>query len=392
MKEILKFPDGFLWGSATSSYQVEGGINNCDWSEAARSGRVVPAGVGIDHYNHFQEDFALAQSLGHNCHRISIEWSRIEPEEGKFDFAEIEHYKKVLQSMNENNLVPIVTLWHFTLPEWFAKRGGFTKKDSIGFFVRYCEFVVSHLKEYCKNFSTINEPLVYASMSYMWGQWPPFEIFKIEIFFKVIKNLARSHNEAYKEIKSKHGDKVIISIVKNNMYMHVSKFSKFNIIYHIMKKIGHWFWNEYFLNKIHKNLDVLDINYYFHTEYGRKEKYIKSDMGWDLYPEGLYHVLKNASKYKKDIRITEAGLADEKDMHREKYIKDMLFYVHKAIQEGVPVKGFIYWSLLDNYEWSHGYSKKFGLVSVDLETKKRTPRHSAYAYKKICDANALIKD
>jgi beta-glucosidase/6-phospho-beta-glucosidase/beta-galactosidase len=122
------------------------------------------------------------------------------------------------------------------------------------------------------------------------------------------------------------------------------------------------------------------------------EKYIKSDMGWDLYPEGIYYVLKHASKYKKEIRITEAGLADERDLYREKYIKDMLLYVHKAISEGVQVKAFMYWSLIDNYEWSHGFNKKFGLIAIDLKTKKRIPRKSAYAYKKICETNGLIKD
>lgn len=392
MKEALQFPDGFLWGAATSSFQVEGGITNCDWADAARSGRVVPAGIGVDHYNRFQEDFALAKSLGHTCHRISIEWARIEPEEGQFNLEEIEHYKKVLQSMQENGLIPFVTLWHFTLPIWFAKRGGFSRKENIGFFVRYCEFVVSHLKPYCKNFATINEPMVYSTMSYMWGQWPPFEIFKLEIFFKVLKNLIRSHNQVYDALKHKYGDGIIVSIVKNNMYMHVSKFSKWNIVHHFFTKVSHWFWNDYILNKVHKHTDAIDINYYFHTEYGKSEKYIKSDMGWDLYPEGLYYVLKNVQKYKKDIRVTEAGLADERDLYREKYIKDMLFYVHKAIQEGVPVKGFMYWSLLDNYEWSHGFSKKFGLVAVDLKTKQRLVRKSAYAYKKICEANALIVD
>lgn len=392
MKEVLKFPDGFLWGAATSSYQVEGGIYNCDWAEAAKNGRVVPAGTGVDHYNLYDQDFALAQSLGHNCHRISIEWARIEPEEGKFNLEEIEHYKKVLQSMHEHGLVPFVTLWHFTLPTWFSKRGGFARKENVGFFVRYCEFVVSNLKAHCKNFSTINEPLVYASMGYLWGQWPPFEIFKLEVFFRVLRRLIMAHNSAYQEIKSKHGDSVNISIVKHNMYVHVSKFSRFNIIYHIVKKLNHWFWNEYLLNRVKDNVDAIDINYYFHTEYGKKEKYIKSDMGWDLYPEGLYHVIKHAAKYGKDIRITEAGLADEGDIYREKYIKDMLFYVHKAISEGAPVKGFMYWSLLDNYEWSHGFNKKFGLVSVDLQTKRRTVRRSAYAYKKICESNALITD
>jgi len=392
MKEVLKFPDGFLWGAATSSFQVEGGINNCDWAEAARSGRVVPAGVGADHYHLYDEDFAIAQSLGHTCHRISIEWSRIEPEEGQFDLAEIEHYKKVLQSMHDHGLVPFITLWHFTLPIWFAKKGGFTKKDNIGFFVRYCDFVVSHLKGSCKNFATINEPMVYSTMGYTWGQWPPFEIFKVETFFRVLRNIIQAHNQTYEELKQKYKNDVMISIVKNNMYMHVSKFSKWNIIHHIFAKVSTWFWNDYILNRVYKHLDALDINYYFHTEYGKNEKYIKSDMGWDLYPEGLYHVLKDAKKYNKDIRVTEAGLADEHDMYREKYIKDMLFSVHKAIKEGVPVKGFMYWSLIDNYEWSHGFSKKFGLVAVDLQSKKRTIRPSAYAYKKICEANALIKD
>lgn len=392
MKEALKFPDGFLWGAATSSYQVEGGIENCDWAEAARSGRVVPAGIGIDHYHRYAEDFALAKSLGHNCHRISIEWSRIEPEEGKFDMAEIEHYKKVLQSMHENGLVPFVTLWHFTLPEWFAKRGGFRKKENIGFFVRYCSLVVDNLKGHCKNFATINEPMVYSTMSYLWGQWPPFEIFKVEAFYRVLRNMIKAHRLVYEDLKSKHEDKVLISVVKNNMYMHVSRYSRFNIFYHIACRISHWLWNEYFLNQTYKYLDAIDINYYFHTEYGKNEKYIKTDMSWDLYPEGLYHVLKHVARYKKDIRITEAGLADEKDLYREKYIKDMVTSVHRAIEEGVPVKGFMYWSLLDNYEWSFGFTKKFGLIAVDLDTKQRTPRHSAYAYKKICEANGVITD
>lgn len=390
MKEALQFPDGFLWGAATASFQVEGGIHNCDWADAARSGRVVPAGSATDHYNRYEEDFKIAKSLGHNCHRISIEWSRIEPEEGQFDLEEIEHYKKVLQSMHENGLVPFITLWHFTLPIWFSKRGGFARKENIGFFVRYCEFVVSHLKPYCKNFATINEPMVYSTMGYMWGQWPPFEIFKIETFFRVVKNLTHAHKETYNILKEKYADQVIISLVKNNMYMHVSKSSRWNLIHHIFSKVAHWFWNEHLLNKIHKHLDVLDINYYFHTEYGKNEKYIKSDMAWDLYPQGIYYVLKHAAKYKKDIRITEAGIADERDLYREQYIKDMLFYVHKAITEGVPVKGFMYWSLLDNYEWSHGFSKKFGLVAVDLQTKKRTIRKSAFAYKKIIESNGLI--
>jgi len=392
MKEALKFPDGFLWGAATASYQVEGGITNCDWADAARSGRVVPAGIGIDHYNRYEEDFALAKSIGHSCHRLSIEWSRIEPEEGKFDMNEINHYKKVLQSLHDNSITPFVTMWHFTLPEWFVKKGGFTKKENIGFFVRYCSFVTEHLRGHCKNFATMNEPIVYSTMSYLWGQWPPFEIFKLELFYRVLRNMIKAHNQTYTEIKDKHKDNVLISVVKNNMYMHVSHASRFNIFYRFVAKLSHWFWNEYFLNRVHKSLDAIDINYYFHTEYGKNGKYIKSDMNWDLYPEGLYHVLKHVSKYNKDLRVTEAGIADEKDLYRAKYIEDLAISVHRAISEGVPVKAFMYWSLLDNYEWSYGFTKKFGLIAVDMKTKKRTIRQSAYAYKKICETNAVFKN
>lgn len=392
MKDVLKFPDGFLWGAATASYQVEGGITNCDWAVAAQSGRVVPAGSSIDHYNRYEEDFDLAASLGHSCHRISIEWSRIEPEEGKFDMKEIEHYQKVLKALSDRNIVPFVTLWHFTLPQWFVERGGFLKKENITFFVRYCEFVIGHLKRHCKNFATINEPMVYSSMGYLWGQWPPFDIFKVDQFLKVVQNLIRAHKLVYEDIKAKHEKELCISIVKNNMYMHVSRNSRWNPLHYVVKMAAHYFWNEYFLRRIVHHMDAIDINYYFHTEYGQKAKYIKSDMNWDLYPEGLYHVLKNVKKFKKNIRVTEAGLADEHDIYREKYIKDLVVATHRAIQDGVPVKGFMYWSLLDNYEWSHGFTKKFGLIAVDQNTKKRTIRQSAFAYKKICESNAVIKD
>ena len=147
-----KFPEGFYWGAATASYQVEGGIENTDWAQAALDERVPACGLACDHYHRFNEDFAIAASLGHNAHRFSIEWARIEPEEGKFDMREIEHYKNVLKSMHSHGLIPFVTLWHFTLPEWFAQRGGFKKKENIGFFVRYCSIVVDNLKDHCRNF------------------------------------------------------------------------------------------------------------------------------------------------------------------------------------------------------------------------------------------------
>jgi beta-glucosidase len=388
MTRIFKFPDGFLWGASTSSYQVEGGIFNNDWAYAAKNGRVMPAGSATDHYNRYREDFDIAKSLGHNAHRISIEWARIEPEEGKFDQKEIEHYKNVIQAMKERGIKPFITLWHFTLPIWFANKGGFASKDSASYFSRYCKHVITELNEEGIIWSTINEPVVYATMSYLWGHWPPFELFKLNVFLKVVRNLAKSHNHAYREVKAAHPE-VSLGVVKNNMYKHVAKDSRWNPLLHISKWINDWLWNFWFMNKVKDNIDTIGVNYYFHTEFGKKEKYVKSDMGWDLYPEGLKFVLLDLKKYEKPIYITEAGIADKKDYFRAEYIKDLVVAVNKAIENGADVKGFLYWSLLDNYEWIYAYSQKFGLVEVNVLTKERKIRQSAYNYKKICESNSV---
>jgi len=388
MTRIFKFPDGFLWGAAGSSYQVEGGIFNNDWAEAAKDGRLMPAGSAVDHYNRYKEDFDIAKSLGHNAHRFSIEWARIEPEEGKFNHDEINHYREVIKALNERGLTPLITLWHFTLPLWFANKGGFANKESIAYFSRYCKYVVDELNEPNIIWSTMNEPIVWSTFSYLWGQWPPFELFKTGVFFKVIKNLIKAHKHAYEEIKE-NTPEASVGIVKNNMYMHVSKYSRFNIIYHINKIFNDVFWNKYFMNRVRNHLDTIGLNYYFHTEFGKKEKYVKNDMGWDLYPEGITHVLLDLKKYNKPIYVTEAGIADRKDNYRAEYIKDLIVAINKAIEKGADVRGFIYWSLLDNYEWIFAYSQKFGLVDVNILTKERTIRESAYEYKKICESNSV---
>lgn len=388
MTRIFKFPDGFLWGSSTSSYQVEGGILNNDWAEAAKEGRVMPAGSSTDHYNRYKEDFDIAKSLGQNAHRISIEWARIEPEEGKFDHEEIEHYRQVIKAMRERGLKPFITLWHFTLPIWFAKRGGFSTKDSPELFARYCRHVVEELNDEDIIWSTMNEPIVWSTFAYLWGQWPPFELFKTALFLKVIKNLVKSHNHAYEQIK-KNTPTASVGIVKHNMYVHVSKYSRFNPFLYINKWVNNWLWNVYFMSKVKNHIDTIGLNYYFHTELGKKEKYVKSDMGWDLYPEGITQVLIDLKKYKKPIYVTEAGIADKKDYLRAEYIKDLVVAIYKAIEEGVDVRGFMYWSLLDNYEWIFAYSQKFGLVEVNMLTKERKIRSSAYEYKKICESNSV---
>lgn len=179
--------------------------------------------------------------------------------------------------------------------------------------------------------------------------------------------------------------KIQIGISKNNMYFH-SNLNPINIFKaHFMR----WFWNRRFLNKINDYQDFIGVNHYFHKKFGDKESYPKSDMGWDIYPPALYHVLIELRRYKKPIIVTENGIADESDTKRGAFIRDYVGSVHKAIEHGVDVRGYLHWSLLDNYEWAFGFEKRFGLVEVNYNTLKRTVRQSAFEYKKICDANAL---
>jgi len=383
MKKFYQFPEGFLWGASTASYQVEGRIYNNDWAYWAEKGKLPPAGESTDHYNRYEEDFDLAKSLGQNAQRISIEWSRIEPEEGKFDEKEIEHYKNVLIAMQKRNLKPFVTVWHFTLPLWFAKKGGFEHPDAPKIFARYATYVVSYLKWYCKNWSTMNEPMVWASAGYLQKHWPPFKMNPLT-YVHVVHNLIRSHNAAYKEIK-KIDKNLDVSLVKHNIYFKTD-LKPWNVLMYWFAK---WWWNHYFLQRTFFNTDSIGLNYYFHQQFGKSKKFEQNDMGWDLVPEGIYHVLKELKIYNKPIYITEAGIADGKDKLRSVYIKNLIFWIHQAMDEGCDVRGYLYWSLLDNFEWLQGYVEDFGLIHVDDNTKVRTIRPSAYDYKKICEDNAL---
>ncbi|MBI2670158.1 MAG: glycoside hydrolase family 1 protein [Candidatus Yanofskybacteria bacterium] len=380
----LRFPDKFFWGSATSSYQVEGGIEYNDWAQAAREGKMPAAGKAADHYNRYEEDFDIAKSLNQNAHRFSIEWARIEPEEGRFDEDAIEHYRKVLQALRGKGLEPFVTLWHFTLPIWFAKMGGFENKKAPFYFARYCEYVVSRLGERAQFLITINEPMIYAGQSYMKGIWPPFRknIFK---FIKVVNNLIMSHNIVYGKIKLSDPN-ILIGIAKNNMDFDSSRFNFAGRLIQIFLRL---FWNHYFLKKISRQQDFIGLNFYFHKHFGYKIYEKKSDMGWAIYPPAIHHVLMELKKYRKPIYIAENGIADAVDSKRAKFIKDHLYWVHRAIHDGIDVRGYFYWSLLDNFEWDKGFEPRFGLVEMNYETMERGIRSSAYEYKKICETNML---
>ncbi len=405
-----RFPEGFYWGAATASYQVEGGIDNCDWAEAARASRVPPCGIACDHYHRYETDFDIAKELGHTAHRFSVEWARIEPEEGKYDMAAIAHYRAVLVALKARNIKPFVTLWHFTIPHWFSESGGFERRDAPEIFARYAAFVVKELGDLCEHFSTMNEPNVFASNGWLRGSWPPFKRFAITdlvsitnsgrtyesqaskglrpvlLYFRVMKNLAKAHNEAYSAIKD-------VSVTTEvSLVHHVIVFdANWNPFNKLVAWVANHYWTHVFMRRTYQRCDSIGLNYYFYTQFGDKRKWRKTDMDWNFAPEHIYDALMMLARYKKPLFVSEGGVADHDDSDRAEYITKQVEGVWRAIQAGADVRGHLYWSLLDNYEWALGFEKRFGLVEIDYDSLERKIRPSAYVYKKIIEQNSVIE-
>lgn len=402
-KKKLQFPKGFLWGTATSSHQIEGGnLNNwSEWEkknaqrlaqEAAKKYDWLPnwpqikkeaqdtdnyiSSRSCDHYNLYEQDFNLVKELNQNVHRFSLEWSRLEPEEGCFSQSEFEHYKKVLLSLKKRNIKPFVTLWHWTNPLWITKRGGWLDKKTPQYFERYVKEVMKNLGQLADFWITINEPLIFAKQ--FLDQDSPGRVKNFSSVVLVIKNLVTAHKKAYQVIHQSSKKKVGIS--KNCIY-----FEGWPI-----DKLAGYFWNHYFLKKIKNHQDFIGLNYYHHHRFGGNENKEISDLGWEIYPQGIYRVLLELKQYKQPIYITENGLADAQDSKRTKFIIEHLKWVYQAMQEGVDVRGYFYWSLLDNFEWNKGFWPRFGLIEVDFETLERKIRPSAYLFAHICQSNCLI--
>lgn len=402
------FPKVFYWGAATASYQVEGFNENCDWAKAAKEGKVPGAGRLADHYHRYEEDFDIVQELGHNAHRFSIEWGRIEPQEGVFDEKEIEHYRNVLKALKKRSITPFVTLWHFTLPLWFSETGGFERKDAPDVFARYCARVVEEMGDLCQHYSTMNEPNVYATHGYVYGAWPPFKrvsifgkkigkedgtsektqavskFFYIVTYLRVVNRLAKSHCTAYDSMKAVD-DTLKVSVVKHIHFFH----SNNNLLNTVKAKIAFYFQTYRFIKQIKEKYDEIGLNYYRHTKFGDTQNYLRSDMDWKVYPSGIFGALMALKRYNKPIYIAEAGIADADDDLRPDYIRVQIKAVEKAIEAGVDVRGHMYWSLMDNYEWALGINKQFGLVQINYQTLERKIRPSAWVYKELIEKSNL---
>ncbi len=406
----LLFPKRFFWGVSTSAHQVEGGTHN-QWTvwelenartlaqQAPYQAKYLPkwdeikpeatdpsnyvSAQAVDHLHKYEQDFAVVKAMNMNAFRFSIEWSRIEPEEGTWSVEAIQHYKAYLQSLQKKGIEPFVTLWHWTMPEWFVKKGGFEKRANIKYFVRFAEKVIDELGKDFRYVITINEPDTYIAQGYIVGNWPPQQQHKLTALW-VYLNLARAHRQVYDMVKRK-SRKFIIGLSKNSVHQYPGDETWLS---KVSAKVSTWGADNFFLNRVKRKLDFIGVNYYFTNRFlGYKvhnENEKLSDLGWDMQPQNIEHVLTRLwNKYKLPIIVTENGVADRDDEHRKWWISQTLIAMHKALQQGVKLEGYLHWSLLDNFEWSSGFWPRFGLLAVDRKTKKRIPRESAKWFAKL---------
>jgi len=411
---ISKFPPDFMWGAATSSHQVEGDNFYNDWWAWETSGYTEPSGRACDHYNRFREDFRLAKEIGHNVHRFSLEWSRLERENGKWAGNEWKHYSDVINELLRLGIEPVVTLNHFTLPLWLARKGGWENENIIEHFSRFAEKAVLEYGGRVRYWITINEPLVLAFIGYFKGEWPPGKQSFEEMLY-VSRNMLKAHIAAYRKMKRAAASRPGVSPPAIGLAKAVTAFhpcSGASIPDRISAHLRNEFQNHAFIKsamqgRIHfppyvserldgaRALDFIGLNYYFrefvHHKSPLKENPFgwicskahhydagkRTEMGWEIYPKGIYEVIMDFRKYGLPIMVTENGISTYDDNVRIEYIKEHLRYILKAIEKGAPLKGYLHWSLLDNFEWAEGYKQKFGLAGVDLKTQERVVRGSA---------------
>ena len=409
------FPSGFLWGAATSSHQVEGNNRCNDWWEFEQLGRLPHrSGEACRHYQLFEQDFDLARSWGHNAHRFAIEWSRIEPSEGKWNRDAIAHYSAVIRALKERGLEPIVTLHHFTNPAWFTHSGGWLRHDSAIRFSRYAAYVFEHLGKDVRYWVTINEPTVYVLQGYINGEWPPCmkrSWIKAGIAFK---NLARAHVAAYGKLHQFRQNIMVGFAHSAPLFMPCDPRRKRDRMATALRDL---ILNRAFfyligargenLRRGTQCLDFIGINYYTRSmirsvgwglgalagQVCRLSQHSHSgpvsDIGWELYPRGLRMVLEKFSGFGIPLFVTENGVATNDEVLRYDFIIQHLQSLADALESGINVIGYLYWTLMDNYEWTMGTDPHFGMAAIDSKTQERQPRPCVEDFKRICRENRL---
>lgn len=422
----LHFPKDFKWGTATAAHQVEGGNTNNDWYaweqtpgkvyDSHKSGKACnwwePGGA--------EADFDLMASMGHNAHRLSIEWSRIEPEEGRWDEAAIERYRVMLRELRARDIEPMVTLHHFTSPLWLVERNGFENETAVTLFDRFVAKAVEALGEYCDLWCTINEPMILVVEGYLQGVHPPGKQ-DMQAGLGVALNLLRAHGAAYHTIHR------IQPQARVGFAHQMRGFEPARAWFPLDRAVAgfqNWAMNEMWLlgtldgwlrpplgrgriAGLANTLDWIGLNYYTTdlvafdpgrkaTGFGRNfypaEAEI-SDGGYgQLHPEGFLHFLRRLARLRRPIYVTETGLPDADDDQRPRFLVTHLRQLWRAINFNWPVRGLYHWTLVDNFEWAYGWSLRFGLVELDPETQARHTRPSGELYAEICKTGTLTSD
>jgi len=421
---MFTFPKGFLWGSATSSHQVEGNNkNNNWWAWEQEPGRILggqESGLACDWWGgRWREDFDRAVEDGQNAHRLSIEWSRIQPAPDRWDETALDYYREIIRGLLERDMTPMVTLHHFTDPLWVYEQSGW-EQDISNQFAAYVEKVVEALKEYVSLWVTINEPNVYTILGYMLGEFPPGKTQPLQIF-RVYENLLRGHAAAYQVI---HRIQPTAQVGIAYNYRGMAPLHPWNPLDRWAANFASWNFNEIvptavstgrlympFWRKTIRGLkdtqDFMGVNYYtqefaWFSPGKPSDLFIQRDFAPNAevsptgfianIPEGFYAALKWATKFGLPIYITENGVEDNTDMLRPRYLAEHIHQVWRGINFNWPIKGYFHWSLVDNFEWDRGWTQRFGLWELDVDTQARRKRQSAELFASICKANGLSSD
>jgi len=393
---MTDFPDDFLFGSATAAHQVEGGNVNSDWWDWEHAPGTVCAessGDGIDHYHRYAEDFALLASLGHQVHRLSVEWARIEPARGEFSQAALDHYRRVLRALADTGMAAMVTLNHFTLPRWLAAEGGWLAHDAVALFGRYCARVVAELGDLMPWICTINEPSVVAMHGYQTGQFPPGERHQGK-WRKAVQRLIGGHEAAVDAVRDAGLDSPVgitlamspVEVVRDEPAAHVraAEILAGGIDVYLDGLAG----------------DYVGVQYYFPVRVdpgrssGTADPYPgerRTLMGWPVDPSGLsWCIERAATRSGLPVFVTENGIATDDDAWRIAYMRDHVLEAKRALDDGIDVRGFLYWSAFDNFEWAYGYGPTFGMIGIDREDGlRRIVRDSARWWERLCRTRTI---